>query len=176
MAKGRGQKVNRAELAAVFGVSLPTIDTWVRAGCPSDVKGQGKGRPWVFDTADVAAWREERAARNAAGEEVADADALKLRRARAETLTAELELAKVMSAVAPLDQVERKLARLFAEVRTNLRNIPGRIAPQLLGETDERKFKAAMLKEIDATLVRLADLDLSADDDAEGAEDDGEND
>lgn len=171
MAKGRGQKVNRAELAAVFGVSLPTVDAWVRAGCPYDVKGQGKGRPWVFDTADVAAWREERARAEGNGEEVADAAAYKLRREKAATLREELALAKDMREVAPLEEIERKLARVFAEVRTNLRNIPGRVAPQLLGETDERKFKVAMLKEIDATLTRLAELDLSAEDDAEDGED-----
>lgn len=88
MGKGRGQKVNRGELAAVFGISLPTVDTWVRAGCPYDEKGQGKGRPWVFDTADVAAWREERARAEGGGEDVADLAAYKLRRERASTLRA----------------------------------------------------------------------------------------
>jgi len=51
MAKGQELKVNGKQLADVFGVSLPTVDAWVRQGCPSDQQG-GRGREWVFDTAD----------------------------------------------------------------------------------------------------------------------------
>ena len=42
----KGKQVTRQALADVFGVSLPTIDAWVRKGCPFVEKG-GQ-RPRVF--------------------------------------------------------------------------------------------------------------------------------
>ena len=41
--KIRGVVMNRAEVAALLEVSLPTVDAWVRKGCPVVERG-GKGR------------------------------------------------------------------------------------------------------------------------------------
>lgn len=162
MSKGRGQKVSRRDLAAVFGVSLPTVDTWVRQGCPFDTRG-GRGKEWTLDTADVARWREERAAQDAGGEDSQDIDKLKLRKLRAETQAAELALLKEKGLVAPLDQVERVLSRALAEVQSNLRGrMITRLVTQLIGETDERRFKRIALAEVDEVLESLAGIDVSA--------------
>lgn len=48
--------VNRAELADLFGVSLPTIDSWVRKGCPVVERG-GRGREWQFHVSEIFNWR-----------------------------------------------------------------------------------------------------------------------
>lgn len=174
MAKGRGKKVNRRELAAVFGISLPTVDAWVRAGCPYDQRAAA-GREWIFDTADVARWREELAAADAAGEDVQDERRLRLRKLKAETLAAELDLQQKKALVAPLDQVERVLSRVFAEVQSNLRGrLVARLVAQLIGETDERRFKRIALAEIDEVLQSLAGIDVTADEpDATSDEDAG---
>jgi len=171
MGKGRGQKVSRRDLAAIFGVSLPTVDAWVRVSCPYDQKG-GRGKEWTFDTADVARWREERAAADAGGQDL-DLEKLKIRRIKADTLLAELELAKAQSVVAPLEQVERVLSRAVVEVQTNLRGrLVTRLVTQLLGETDERRFKRVALAEIDDVLVSLADIDITADEPDDESDDD----
>jgi phage terminase Nu1 subunit (DNA packaging protein) len=165
MAQGSIRKVNRAELAEVFGVSLPTVDAWIRAGCPFDQRGTS-GKPWIFDTADVLRWREERAAQEASGGDVQDEEALRLRKLKAETLVAELELAQKKALVAPLDQMERALTRAFAEVQCQLRGpLITRLVTQLIGETDQRKFKAVALAEVDSVLEILANLDVTADED-----------
>lgn len=57
----RGKIVNKVDLASIFGVSLPTIDQWLRSGCPFDQRG-GLGREWQFAAGDVLRWRCERAA------------------------------------------------------------------------------------------------------------------
>lgn len=176
MAKGKGQKVNRKQLADVFGISLPTVDAWLKAGCPFDQRG-GSGKEYVFDTADVARWREQRAADEAGGEEVQDEAALRRRKLRADTLSAELALLKERQLVAPLDQVERTLSRVFAEIQSNLRgSLITRLATQLIGETDERTFKRVALAEVDVILESLANMDVlvdtDADDEGEGAADD----
>lgn len=163
----KGQNVNRSELSALFGISLPTVDAWVRAGCPGVKTGSGKGGGWTFNTAEVARWREQRAAAEAAGDTVADEAALKKRKLFAETIAAEHDAMVKKQLVAPLDQVERAMSRAFAEVRTNMRSLPGRVVTQLIGETDERTFKQVLLSEIDTVLESLADFDMFAEEGAD---------
>lgn len=50
------RKANKAELAEFFDVSLPTIESWVRRGCPVVQQGR-KGVSWVFDLRAAAKWR-----------------------------------------------------------------------------------------------------------------------
>jgi phage terminase Nu1 subunit (DNA packaging protein) len=167
MAKGRGNKVNRAELASVFGVSLPTVDAWVRNGCPFDERGAGKGKPWVFDTADVAAWRERIAGAGADNDDAIDEGKLRKRKQLAETRLAELELAKACGDVAPVREFERAQAAIFATIRANVMNVPQRVVVQLLGETDESVFKAKLRAELVLALesAASADIDVPEDED-----------
>ncbi len=175
MARGNGQKVNRGQLAGIFGVSLPTVDAWIKAGCPFVTRG-GSGREWAFDTADVARWREDRAANEASGGTVQDADALKLRKLAAETKIVELDVLAKLGDLAPLADVERALTRVMAEMQSKLRgSFVARCASQLLGETDERAFKRILLAEVDTVLEILATADVMAtneDSEAEAGDDD----
>ena len=163
--------VNRQELSQAMGVSLPTVDRWIRDGCPCKQRG-AKGVPWGFNLPDVVAWWGNRQREAAAGDVTGDEAELKRRKLAAETAKAELELAKARDLVAPLDQVERMVAKAFAQVRAGMRNIPGRTVTMLVGETDERRFKTVLLQEIDQVLealsnTTLADQDEAGDDDEE---------
>lgn len=168
----RGQEVNRTGLAEVFGVSLPTVDAWVRGGCPA-LQRAGKGQQWVFDTAAVAKWLRDRAVQDATGDTQQDADEIERRTKRAKMLAAELELAKARSEVAPVREFERVQAARWAMVRANCLNIPQRAVLQLLGETDEATFKKKLRAEIVLALETAASaaLEVPTEDDAEDAED-----
>lgn len=48
--------MNRTKLAEFFGVAMPTIDSWVRAGCPYVQRGN-RGHEWRFDALEVTDWR-----------------------------------------------------------------------------------------------------------------------
>ena len=157
--RGKGLVVSRAELAEFFGVSLTTIDHWVRSGAPFVTRG-GPGRQWAFSTAEVAVWREDRIRADAAGAPTRDANELRLRHLAAQTALAELELAKAKGEVAPVDQMQRAMASAFAEVRANIRNVPARAVLMLIGETDEVRFKKVLMAEIDKALAALAEADL----------------
>ena len=50
------RRANKAQCAAFFGISLPTVETWIRQGMPVAQKGS-RGVSWVIDLADVARWR-----------------------------------------------------------------------------------------------------------------------
>ena len=175
MSKGRGQKVNRKQIADVFGVSLPTVDAWLRAGCPYDQKGE-RGKEWVFDTADVMRWREQLARDDAGGQDTQDDAALDRRKKLAAARLAELELAQKMGALAPVDHMERVWSRIIAETTSGFRgSFIRRVVSQLLGELDEREFKRVLLAEVDTTLETLANMDPTEVDN-DDTDDDGPND
>jgi phage terminase Nu1 subunit (DNA packaging protein) len=158
--KSRGRDVNRSDLAEINGVSMPTIDDWVRRGCPVVQRG-GRGRAWQFNTADVRNWREDDIRSETSHTSNANKDELLLRKLAAETEQAELDLARAKDEVVPVEQLERALVKAFGEVRAGMRNVlPGRAARRLIGETDETTFKAVLLEEIDQRLEVLADSDL----------------
>ncbi|MEX0300961.1 MAG: terminase small subunit [Leisingera sp.] len=158
--KSKGREVNRTELAEFNGVSLPTIDEWVRRGCPVVQRG-GRGRAWIFNTAEVRSWRDDDIRAQSSHTTNANKDQLQLRKLAAETEQAELDLAKAKDEVVPVEQYERALTKAFGEVRASLRNVlPQRSARRLMGETDETTFKDVMREEVDHVLEALADRDL----------------
>lgn len=152
--------VNRSELAAWFDKTLPTVDAWVRDGCPVVARAM-KGRPWQFDLAAVADWREQRArdaGKGGASNELRD---LQRRKLEAETEKAELDLAKAKGDVALIEDFERAQALVFAAIRTNVLNVPQRVVLQLLGETNETAFKEKLRVELAAALEQSATTQFS---------------
>lgn len=165
-------KANRAQLADIWGVSLPTVDAWVRAGCPIDRKGS-KGVQAEFDTAKVAKWHRDRAVADATGDQQQDADEIDRRTKRAKMRQAELDLAVAMKAVAPIREFERVQASRYTLIRANLLNVPGRAVLQLLGETDEATFKQKLRAEIVLALETAAKAALEVPEDEDAGADDG---
>lgn len=166
MAKGRGQKVNRHQLAGIFGASLPTIDAWVKAGCPFDQRG-GRGVEWQFDTADVSRWLQDRATDEASGGVAQDTEALKLRKLRAVTISEELDIAAAKRLVAPIDEIERAQARMNAVIRQNVMAAVGKAKLQLIGETDEARFDRVLRGVLIDALNAAADADIDLSPDAD---------
>jgi len=173
---GKGHILNRAATADLFGIAMTTLDDWVRRGCPAVERGS-RGKPWKFNSAEVHGWREDCIREEASGVQVASNDELKRRKLEAETEMVELELAQAKDLVAPIEQIQRAMAKAFGEVRAGLRNVlPGRAARGLIGITDETEIKAVILGEVDQVLEVLSDSDLIAESDLEiDDEDDQEN-
>jgi phage terminase Nu1 subunit (DNA packaging protein) len=170
--KGKGTLVNRTGLSDVFGVALNTIDSWVRQGCPVVQRGAGKGQPWQFNTADISAWLRSRAADEASGKTENDENQLKLRRMRAETAKAELELAAARGEVAPIAEFEQAQALVFATLRANIMNVPQRVVVRLLGETNETTFKRILRDELTDALKTTSEADPELDDDEDEPDED----
>lgn len=172
--KSKGQEVNRADLANINGVSLPTVDEWVRRGCPVVQRG-GRGRAWKFNTAEVRSWRDDDIRAQASHPEMATKDELTLRKLAAETEQAELDLARAKAELVPVEQFDRALAKAFGEVRAGVRNVlPSRAARRLIGESDETQIKAVLLDEVDQVLEALADTDLITEADLDEGDDEEE--
>ena len=155
----KGKQVTRQALADVFGVSLPTIDAWVRKGCPFVEKG-GRGQEWQFNTAQVSKWLRDRDVEEATGGIPDDFETLKCRKMLADAQLAELELAERKGEVALIAEFERAQAMVFAAIRANIMNVPQRAVLQLLGETDERAFKEKLKAELVLALETSAEEEL----------------
>ena len=142
----KGQEVNRSELAALFGVSLPTITNWVKKGCPYVEKG-GNGRAWVFNSADVVRWREELAREEGITSDLDD-------RTMGQLEKIELEI-KVEKARLSLDQAKGKLVALelvqpvwemmAANIRSKMMGIPNKAQSRIPGFSREH---ADILKQL----------------------------
>lgn len=168
-ASNKGKQVNRTELATLFGVSLPTVDGWVRNGIPHH-RPLGS-RSVMFNTADVANWLRDRAREEATGAAPADEQQLKRRKLLAETEEAELKLAKAKGEVAPVREFERATAGLMATIRQNIMNVPARAVLQLLGCTDEAEFKAKLRAELVLALETAAEAEIDMEDEDEEGDD-----
>lgn len=166
MAREVGQKVNRSKLSDVFGVSLPTVDLWVRSGCPGVKTGFGNGAKWEFNTADVAKWLQSRAVEDATGDDTADEAALKRRRLAVTLKADELDLSREMELVSTIEGFEKEWAKTFAMLRQRIMTVPARVALSLVGEKSEARIKEVLVDELTAALTAVADGD--DEDDAEG--------
>jgi phage terminase Nu1 subunit (DNA packaging protein) len=51
----KSKYLNKQETAEAFEVSLPTLNGWVRGGCPVAQRG-GITKPWKFDIVALATW------------------------------------------------------------------------------------------------------------------------
>lgn len=167
--KGKGRAVNREELAEVFGVSLNTVSSWIRAGCPFEQRGR-QGKPWRFNTRDVSEWLRDQARLEAEGDGPLDEFELKMRKLAAETSQAELDLATARRQVAPIEEFERARALENATVRANVMNVPSRVVSQLIGETDEGRFKEVLSVELVQALESAAEADIELEEE-EGVDD-----
>ena len=160
----KGQIVNRSGLADVFGAALPTVDTWVKAGCPC-VKRGGRGQEWQFNTADVSNWLRVRDVADATGDVALEDREIDRRTRMAKMMTAELELAIAKKEVAPVREFEKACAMQDAAIRANILNVPGRAVLQLLGCTDETEFKAKLRAELVLALETAAEAEIDITDD-----------
>lgn len=152
-------------------MSPPTVDGWVRNGCPIEKRGS-RGVQAEFDTAKVARWLKDRAVADATGDTQQDEAEIDRRTKRAKMLHQELELAKARGEVAPIREFERVQAARYAITRANVMNVPARAVLQLLGCTDEAEFKAKLRKELTLALETAASATLDIGDDEEPAGDD----
>lgn len=151
-----GRIVKKSDIADIFGCSLPTVDAWVRDGCPVKTTG-GKGVAYQLDTYEVHRWllgREKRPGRPGkpvepaksidpeTGEERISIEEANRRKAVADAKKSELDLAQRMERVAPVDMIAKVVSDEIANARTRLLGIPTKLRPTAqICSGDEEKSK-----------------------------------
>lgn len=160
----KGRQANLNELADFFGVHRNTVSAWLRDGCPYVQKANRRqGREWIFNTAEVAAWREERAVVNALGDvsNVGEHE-LKRRKLAAETGTAELEYGVRRGELIEIEKVSDLVAEEYSNLRSKLLTLPVKLAARI-GKARTIQQRQTILH--DAICDALAELSYDGGDD-----------
>lgn len=159
------ETVNLQEASSLLNKSPNTLKAWFRDGCPVVKKGSQKIE-WQIDIAAVVQWREERAVLKAVGDtSLADAEELTKRKLAADTAIAEIAAAKAKDEVVYIEDVVKLVSDDILAAKTRIRNVPGRVVPQIVGETDENRIKEVIELEIDYALDELSNRFIEIEED-----------
>lgn len=146
---------NKAECAEFFGVSLPTIEAWIRKGLPVEQKGS-KGVSWVIDLLVAAEWR-------FAGRSGDDQDPESMepqdRKAWYDGETKRRDLQIKDRELIPAQDVERVIATAFAAIASDVRAIPDNLERKhgISGEVAEA-VESELHLAMDTLASRLAEM------------------
>lgn len=151
-----GVKLNRSDLARLFGRSLGTIDRWVQRDCPYLEKAE-KGRQWVFDSAAVIEWYADRwLGESSTADGVASLQAERARKTAVERRLAEIALQKKLGEVVEVEDVAEVVGDALTRVRAALLNVPSRIAALVAKERRPARVRQLLTEEIHAALRELS--------------------
>lgn len=156
-------KCTRAEIAAIFGVTPPAVDGWVRRGCPvaEPSQGRGRGKGAKFWAPDVVKWRDEHIVR-AGADELDDNDssaALRKRMLKAQTEREELELTRERDELMTKTQWAATVGAAFARVGARLRSAKPKLAAAAVGVSTAREGLARMEPIVEELLEELSTAD-----------------
>lgn len=156
------QEVADTDLAAMFNMTT----RWVRQRAEEGVIVRiGRNRYALGDSVQALI------AYQTGGDLGEEINKARLRKLNADATRAELELAKERGEVAPVEEFERAWTNQCQMIQANMRRIPQRAVTQLIGETNERRFKEVLLTEIDLALRSAAEVNPEPDDENENADD-----
>ncbi len=155
------ETLSKADLAAAFGVSLPTIDAWLQRGMPYQQRGS-RGQPWAFDLPNSIAWRLEdeigRRIKQTDGQAL-DLNYERARLAKAQADKVQREIAVMDAKLIPADQVESVWGRMVSAFRARILALPSRVAPQVAVENDPHTVDAMLTDVCHEALTELSEYD-----------------
>lgn len=150
---GRLRKASKAEVAEFFDVAVPSVDAWIRRGCPVVQRGK-QGQAWVFDLLAVAEWRFSGS--STAGEDF-DPDRLQPaeRKAWFDSETKRRDLQIRDRELIPAGEMEACIASAFGSLSQGLRSIPDNLERRIGCSADVAE---AVEQAIEAEMDAVADV------------------
>ena len=148
------QPLSQNEIGRRLGLSSATMSKLRAHGCPMD--SLEAVRTWREQNLNIAQRKPGPAQHTPRDDEQESHDAARTRLRIAEANLAELREAKTRREVINLAVVERQLASTFATLRDALLQLPDRLAPNLVAETDAHAIHRILDSEIRQTLHDLA--------------------
>jgi phage terminase Nu1 subunit (DNA packaging protein) len=112
---------NKADCAQFFGVTLPTIDKWIRDGMPTVQRGS-QGISWVIDLHAAAKWRYE--ARLPSGQIDPETLPPAERKLWYDGEARRRDIQERDRELIPVDEVEETVSTAFASVAQSLLSLP----------------------------------------------------
>lgn len=160
----KSRQVSLKELAAILDRDRNTISKWLDAGLPFVEKAEVSiGKPWIFDTAEVVRWLENRAAETTAEKlgasidgKMSEAEAKRLR-AVSNAIIDGIAAAEDIKTVVRISYVRERVSADYAEIRSHLSALPDAISSRVVSKD------APKVKEIAEEQVRNMLKSLRAD-------------
>lgn len=147
---------NKADCAQFFGVTLPTIDKWIRDGMPTVQRGS-QGVSWVIDLHAAAKWRYE--ARLPSGELDPETLPPAERKLWYDGETRRRELQERDRHLIPDGEVEQTIATAFATVAQSVLALPDQLERRAgLTPTQSDAVQSAVHESLSDLADRLASL------------------
>lgn len=137
---------NKAEIIEAFEVTSPTLDAWVRKGCPVLQRG-ARGVAWEFDVFEVFKWKNDIGQQEETDdpEQLSPKERLDYYRGCRERDNYRREQGELIHA----DDVIAHWTRVILSAKGRLMALPMRLAPELLTADDmkqaEEILKAGLL-------------------------------
>ena len=141
--------LNRSEISAAFGVSMPTIDEWRKKGCPC----HQSGKKWVFTVHKVSDWLRARDIESSGTLDLGQERA-KLTKLQAEKTTIELE--QTRGNLIPFELVVETWQGHIANARAKLLGLPPKAAAQIEGAESYAEIEGILKDVINEALDELA--------------------
>lgn len=133
--------VNQTELARMFQVTTRTVQRWGERGLPR----QGEGRTAKYPLERCIAWVRERDREEALeAARPKDLEEARLRKAIADAELAEYEVAERRSQTMTVEHFDDLVGSAMRRMDAQLRTLPRRVAPELVGLTTVKAFRAAL--------------------------------
>lgn len=166
---------NRRELAHVLGVSLMTVDDWIRRGMPVQSRGS-RGVAWSFDLQACVRWRIDWELAQATSRSTKDIsfEEAERRQVIADATLKEIKVAEALREVVRVEDVARVWEGRIVASREAFLGIAARLAPILVGELDQSRIEQIIEDEIARALTELAAWEPDDPSDLELDDDDGE--
>lgn len=159
----KGVEVNRSDLAKLHGVSLPTIDSWIRSGCPYVKKPDGiSSRSWIFDSQEVYQWLLSRALEGIRPDQPIDIDKAKARKIHLEAELAEMDLKERQGLLVQAEFVQKIGTDFVIACKTKLLALPKKLSP-ILNPKDPRRAEGLLEKGIHEALNELTQCEFFTD-------------
>jgi terminase small subunit / prophage DNA-packing protein len=153
---GRLRGANKAEVAEFFDVSIPTIESWLRRGCPVVSRGS-RTVPWVFDLLQVAEWRIN--GQRPVGDIDPDMLPPSERKAWYESETKKRDLQIKDRELIPASEVETVVATAFAAIAADIHAIPDNLERRHgIDSATAQAVEAALYEAMDGLADKLSTL------------------
>lgn len=159
---------NKAQAAAFFNVSLPTIEAWIRRGAP--VRRQGsRGSSWELDLLELAEWHFG----GAKAEDELDPDTMSPqdRKAWYDSEMKKRELQEKDRELVPTSEVEEVVATAFAAIAQDIWAIPDKLERSHgVSATVAAQVERGLSLALDGLVERLSKLASVGTPELEGAQ------
>lgn len=154
--------LNKSELAEVFDVTIVTVDSWIRKGCPYEEAGKN-GKSWRFSLKKVVAWRVTELTKDATSDgddkPIGTAAGALTRKTLAEAELKELELAELKGEIIRVEDVMLANDRMISDCKKRLLSIPTKLAPLVISCKTIPQVKELIEGQIHEALNELSNID-----------------